>query len=121
MHLVGNAGCNPDYPNAGAAALLAAAPRCPTLAALDLSNNVIGRARDARMRQEHKRFCVQVSAADTFAPMLAAAGRCSALASLSLAYNYLADAEKLALCYAWGETRDGLELLHSPVAVRDML
>ena len=73
------------------------------------------------MRHEHKRFCVQVSAADAFAPMLAAAGRCSALASLSLAYNYLADAEKLALCYAWGETRDGLELLHSPVAVRDML
>jgi hypothetical protein len=72
------------------------------------------------MRQEHKRFCLPVSSADNFAAMLASAGRFTALASLCLAYNYLADAEKLAFCYAWGETRDGLELLHSPVAVRDM-
>ena len=73
------------------------------------------------MRQEHKRFCAPQSSADNFAAMLASVVACTALRSLSLAYNYLSDAEKLALCYAWGDTRDGLSLIHSPVAVRETL
>jgi hypothetical protein len=73
------------------------------------------------MRQEHKRFCAPQSSVDNFAAMLASVVTCTVLHSLSLDYNYRADAEKVALCYAWVDTRDGLSLIHSPVAVHESL
>jgi Ran GTPase-activating protein (RanGAP) involved in mRNA processing and transport len=91
----------------GAAVLLEASARCPALADLDLSNNVLGRARPAS-----NRFCTgpQKLTSFSFERLHHAAGQCTALRSLSLAYNYFSDPEKAALVDRWGPQRPGLAL-----------
>ena len=111
----------------GAAALLHNSSRCPTLATLDLTGNVIGRVRPARVRPSSqppvdRYFAVQqlvlAETARGFQAFLAAAGQCTALTSLKLASNHLADPELAALADAWGRQRPGLEL-HRPRAALD--
>ena len=94
----------------GEAALLRAgldAARCPALADLDLSNNVLGRARPAS-----NRFCTgpQKLTSVSFERLHHAAGKCTALRTLSLAYNYFSDPEKVCLLDRWGPQRPGLAL-----------
>jgi Ran GTPase-activating protein (RanGAP) involved in mRNA processing and transport len=101
----------------GAAALLAHAAHCPSLVFLDLSHNLVGRTRDARVRLEHKKFVVESPPDNAFPAMLAAAAACTALRRLNLAHNYLSDAQQLSLHAAWGDARDGLNLVHSPFAL----
>jgi hypothetical protein len=104
----------------GAAALLLHSSKCPTLAALDLTGNVIGRVRPARVRpvvhipSVHRYVAIQqdvlAETARGFKAMLAAAGQATALRSLKLACNDLTDTELAALAARWGRQRPGLEL-----------
>jgi hypothetical protein len=105
----------------GAAALLLHSSKCPTLARLDLTGNVIGRVRPARVRipsvhapPVHRYFAIQqdvlAESARGFDALLAAAGQCTALRSLKLACNHLTDTELAALASRWGRQRPGLEL-----------
>ena len=94
----------------GAAALLTHSSACPTLAALDLSHNVVGRARPAGV---YDSLCVGLEQPPSvaFARVLASAGQCTALRTLSLASNHMNDSEKRSLRERWGPQREGLLLL----------
>ncbi len=89
----------------GAAALLLHSSKCPTLAP-DLTGNVIGRVRPARVRPVvhappvHRYFAIQQ---DVLAET-------TALRSLKLACNDLTDTELAVLAARWGHQRPGLEL-----------
>ena len=84
--------------------------KCSTLTSLDLANNVLGRARPARLYPALHRFFRrhEHNTADTFDFVLAAAARCSALRSLDLAYNHISEPEMRSLRDAWGPQRGGL-------------
>jgi hypothetical protein len=104
----------------GAAALLEHSARCSTLTSLDLSSNVLGRMRPARLFPALHSSAVrssvvrsQHSASDGFEAMHAAAARCSRLASLNLACNYITEPEMHRLHDAWGP-RAGLTCLPAP-------
>ena len=105
----------------GAAALLRHSPTCTTLARLDLTGNVIGRVRPARVRipsvhapPVHRYFAIQqdvlAESARGFEALLAGAAQATALRSLRLACNHLTDTELHALADTWGRQRPGLAL-----------
>ena len=110
---------------AGAAALLNNSSKCPTLATLDLSHNVLGRMRTACLYPALHRFHLThkqtVPANFDFEAMLAAAARCTALRSLHLACNHITEPELDLLQGAWGRERSGLSCLdrHPPVTPRE--
>jgi hypothetical protein len=104
----------------GAAVLLLHSSKCPTLTLFDLTGNVIGRVRPARVRpvfhspSVHRFFTIQqdvlAETARGFEALLAVTGQCTALRSLKLACNHLTDTELDALADTWGRQRPGLEL-----------
>ena len=97
----------------GAAALLDKSSKCPTLASLDLSHNVLGRMRTAKIPKALHRHQVLHgrSVTDGFEAMHAAAARCTALHSLDLGCNHITEPEMRSLLDAWGPQREGLRLL----------
>ena len=86
--------------------------KCSTLTSLDLTNNVLGRARPARLYPALARFMGhhehKTNITNGFDFMLTAAASCTALRTLDLACNYITEQETRSLRVFWGLERAGL-------------
>ena len=83
--------------------------KCSTLTSLDLANNVLGRARPARLYPALARYHEhKTNITNGFDFMLTAAASCTALRTLDLAFNHITEQETRSLRVFWGLERAGL-------------